>query len=129
MQHASLVAFLSGTLAPNTFMEEIAGEVAEFYADLRETKHGFIAISDGPLFVMTRSAVRRFLTAVRDGQLSFDAAVYVADCIVASDDIEFEDEVTRDAVAFLEDDSSRFIEDRDELWTQEEVSKVLASLD
>jgi hypothetical protein len=129
MQHASLVAFLSGTRAPQAFMKEIAGEVADFYADLRETNRGFILISDGPTFVLTRSAVRRILTAVTARQLSPDAAVYVADCIVASNNIDFEDDVTRDAVSFLEDDSNRFIEGRDELWTAEEVSKVLASLD
>lgn len=78
---------------------------------------------------MTRPAVRRFLIAVSIRQISSDAAVYVADCIVASDDIEFEDEVTRDAVSFLEDDSNRFIEGRNDLWTPEEISKVLASLD
>ena len=110
-------------------MEEIASEVAAFYADIRETKRGFILISDGPLFVMTRSAARRLLTAVTTRQISSDAAVYVADCIVASDDIEFEDEATRDAISFLEDDSNRFIEGRNDLWTPEEISKVLASID
>jgi hypothetical protein len=129
MQHASLVAFLSGTLTPTAFMEEIADEVADFYADLRQTRHGFILISAGPLFVLTRPAARRFLNAVSSQQLSSDAAVYVADCLVASDDIEFEDEATRDAVSFLEDDSNRFIEERSGLWTPDEISKVLASLD
>jgi hypothetical protein len=129
MQHASLVAFLSGRLAPELFMEEIASEVVQFYANLRDTKQGFILISDGPPFVMTRSAARRLLSAVDAQQLSYEAAVYVADCIVASDDIEFADQATRDAVSFLEDDSALFIEGRDDLWTPEEVSKVLASLD
>ena len=129
MQHASLVAFLSGALTPEAFMTEIACEVAEFYADLQETSHGFILISDGPPFVMTPSAARRLLTAVSTGQVSSDAAVYVADCIVASDDIEFEDDVTRDAISFLEDDSARFIDGRNDPWTTEQLSKVLASLD
>jgi len=128
MQHASLVAFLSGMLTPEEFMDEICSEVAEFYADLRKTKRSFILISDGPLFVVTRSAARRLLTAVNAQQLPFDAAVYVADCIVASDDIEFEDDAIRDAVFFLEDDSNRFIESRGALWTSEEISNVLASL-
>lgn len=110
-------------------MEEIAAEVAEFYADLRETKHGFIAVSEGLPFVMTQPAARRFLSAVNAQQLSPDAAVYIADCIVASDDIEFADQATRDAVSFIEDDSNRFIEGSDGLWTPEEVAKLLASLD
>ena len=129
MQHASLVAFLSGMLAPEAFMQEIANEVGQFYIDLRETKIGFILISDGPLFIVTRSAARRLLSAVGSQQLTSEAAVYVADCLVASDDIEFEDDATRDAVSFLEDDSRRFIAGQDDLWTHDEISKVLASLD
>lgn len=129
MQHASLTAFLSGMLAPEAFMHEISSEVAEFYADLRATKRGFIKISDGPFFVVTRSAARRLLTAVGAQQVSPNAAVYVADCLLASDDITFADDTVRDAVSFLEDDSNRFIEGRDALWTPEDIANVIASLD
>jgi len=129
MQYGSLIAFLSGTLAPELFADEIASEVAKFYADLRETRQGFILISDGPPFIITRVAARRLLDAVKSQRLSDDAAVYVADCIVASDDIEFADEATREAVSFLEDDSNRFIEGRDRLWTPEDVTTILATLD
>ena len=129
MQYASLTAFLSGALAPELFADEIASEVANFYSDLNETRHGLIRISDGPPFIMTRAAARRLLDAVKSKRLSDDAAVYVADCIVASDAIEFADEATRDAVSFLEDDSHRFIEGADQLWTPEDVAMMLASLD
>lgn len=70
MQRASLVAFLSGMLAPEAFMEEIASEVAEFYADLRKTKHGFILILDGPLDIATRPAMRRLMTDANTKKLS-----------------------------------------------------------
>lgn len=110
-------------------MAAIAAEVRAFCADLRETKCGFINISDGPPFQMTRAAARRLLLAVDTQMLSQDAAVYVADCIVASDSIEFTDEPTREAISFLEDDSNRFIDGNDCLWTHDEISRVLASLD
>ena len=80
------------------------------------------------MFEMTRSAARRLLCAIVNRQISDEAAVYVADCIVASDDIEFADAATREAVAFIEDDSARFIEGRVDLWTHEEITKVLGTL-
>lgn len=128
MQHASLVAFLLGKSEAQSLMVEIADEVASFYADLRETNRAFINISAGPMFVMTRSAARRLLSAVANRQISNEAAVYVADCIVASDDIEFADEVTREAIALIEDDSRRFIEGSVDFWTDEELSEVLGTL-
>jgi hypothetical protein len=129
MQYASLVAFLSGTLTPEALGDEIVSEVAGFYADLRETKHGFIDVSDGPVFIMTKAAARRLLNAVATQRLSPEMAVYVADCIVASEDIEFADEATREAVSFIEDDSSLFATGDSRLWTPEEISRALATLD
>lgn len=128
MQHSSLVAFLSGTLTAQAFAEEIADEVAKFYADLRETRHGFIDISNGPNFVMDKAAARLLLHAIATKRMPAEAAVYVADCIVASDDIEFADETTREAVSFVEDDSSLFIDGRSEIWTQKEILNALEML-
>lgn len=128
MQHSLIVGFLSGAVPPEAFAAEIDEEVAAFYADLRKTRNGFINISPGPTFNMTRSATRRLLSAVVADQLSPDAAVYVADCIFASDDIEIDDDVVREALAFLEDDTSRHTGDGNTLWTQEEVAEVMESL-
>ncbi|RSU74692.1 hypothetical protein BRX37_12915 [Sphingomonas sp. S-NIH.Pt3_0716] len=77
---------------------------------------------------MDKAAARLLLHAVAAGQLPAETAVYVADCIVASDDIEFADEATRDAVFFIEDDSGLFIEGRSEIWTQSEILQALAML-
>lgn len=129
MQYSSLVAFLSGRLTPAALAEEISGEVATFYAELRHTNEGFVRVSSGPTFVMDKAAARRLLEAIADRQLPAEAAVYVADCIVASEFIEFADDETREAVAFVEDDSSRFIAERSEMWTNEEISRALAMLD
>lgn len=129
MQYSALVAFLSGKLAAQALAEEIADEVTAFYADLRNTRHGFISISDGPNFIMDKAAARRLLHAVAAKQMPEETAVYIADCIVASDDIEFADEATREAVSFIEDDSIIFLEERSEIWTQNEILKALANLD
>ncbi len=78
---------------------------------------------------MDKAAARRLLEAISSRQLPAETAAYVADCIVASEYIEFADDPTRDAVAFVEDDSSRFIAERSEMWTNEEISQALAMLD
>jgi hypothetical protein len=52
MQHASIVAFLSGKISPEALAEEIASEVAAFRKALRLTKNGYIAVSDGSKFLI-----------------------------------------------------------------------------
>ena len=105
MRHSSLIAFLSGALSPQAFANEIAPEVATFYASLRETRTARIRISGGPNFLLTKDGARRLLRAVANQEIPFDAAVYVADCIVASDAIRFADDDVREAIFFVEDDS------------------------
>lgn len=129
MQHSSLVAFLSGDLTPEALNEAIAEEVAAFYAALRDSGQGTIHISTGPNFVLGRAGARRLLIAVATRRLPAEVAVYVADCIAASADIEFADAPTREAVSFIEDDSNRYAGDCRQLWTDEEISGMLALLD
>lgn len=128
MKHDTLVAFLSGTLSPEALTDELADEVATFYADLRTTKHAFIDISSGPEFVVTTSAARRLLEAVAAQRLPQETAVYVADCMVTSDDIEFADDDVREAISLLEDDSRRFVENDGTLWTEQEIERALSLL-
>jgi hypothetical protein len=130
MQHASIVGFLSGTVSPEILAIEIAAEVAAFRASLKETASGHIMISDGPLYLVTRDGARRLLEAVANGQLPFDAAKYVADCIVMNDDFDFADEAVRDAIYFVEDDTGRFVAGEDD-WrpTRDEILAELALLD
>ncbi len=130
MKHGSIVGFLSGTLSAEGLADEIRAEVAAFRTALRETANGNILVSEGPLFVVTRDGARRLLEAVADDRLPFDAANYLADCIVMNDDFEFADDVVKDAVFFIEDDSGRFATQNDE-WrpTREETLAVLALLD
>lgn len=130
MQHASIVAFLSGTLTPENLTAEIGAEVASFRAALRETAEGHIQVSDGPNFVVTREGARRLLQAVADERLPYDTASYLADCIVMSDEFDFADEAVRDAVFFVEDDTGRFATGDDE-WcpSRAETLAALARLE
>lgn len=100
MQHSSIVGFLSGTILPEVLAAEIAAEVGAFRASLQATSSGHIVISDGPLYLVMRDGARRLLEAVANEQLPFDAANYIADCIVMNDDFEFADEAVRNAIFF-----------------------------
>lgn len=130
MQHGSIVKFLSGTLSAEGLAREIRAEVAAFRTALRDTAQGNIVVSRGPRFVVTREGARRLLKAVADDRLPFDAANYLADCIVMNDDFEFADDAVRDAVFFIEDDSGRFATSNDE-WrpSRAETLNAIALLD
>jgi len=130
MQHGSIVAFLSGTLSPESLAAEIGPEVAHFRAALKETAEGRIEVSHGPTFEVTREGARRLLAAVADDRLPYDTAGYLADCIVMSDDFDFADEATRDAVFFIEDDTGRFATGNDK-WrpSRAETLTAMALLD
>ncbi|MDQ1158501.1 hypothetical protein QE385_002828 [Sphingomonas sp. SORGH_AS 950] len=130
MQHGSIVKFLSGTLSAEGLAREIRAEVAAFRTALRDTAKGNILVSRGPRFVVTREGARRLLKAVADDRLPFDAANYLADCIVMNDDFEFADDAVRGAVFFIEDDSGRFATGNDE-WrpSRAETLNAIALLD
>ena len=130
MQHSSIVSFFTGALAPEAFADEIADEVAAFRAALRATANGNIIVSNGPQFLVTKMGARRLLEAVANEKLPFDAANYIADCIIMNDDFDFEDDATRDAVHFIEDDTERFNSENDN-WrpTAEAMLAALALLD
>jgi hypothetical protein len=120
MDHTSLTAFLDGSLSPEALNGEIAAEVDACNSAFRAGETGYIVIDDGQRFEVTRDGARRLLDAVADARLSFETANYLADCIIMSDDFDFADDVVRDAIFFVEDDSRP--------PTLEELSTVLASL-
>ena len=105
MEHASLVAFLTGRLSPESVCEEIAVEVVSCNSAFQAGEIGYISITDGTSFQVTREGAKRLLSAVAEERLSFELANYVADCIIMSDDFDFADEAVRDAIFFIEDDS------------------------
>ena len=120
MEHASLVAFLSGTLSPEALADEIVAEVAACNAAFEAGQNGYIVVTDGPRFEVTKGGARRLLAAVADESLPFELANYVADCIIMNDNFDFADDTVKEAVFFVEDDSRP--------PTSDETSKALAML-
>jgi len=105
MEHASLVAFLEGTIPAEQFYAEVINEVTACNDAFRSGGIGYIAVTDDPSTVVTRDHAKRLLEAVADGRLTFEVANYAADCIIMSDDFEFADEAVNAAIYFVEDDS------------------------
>lgn len=120
MDHSSLVGVLTGTISAEALADEIADEVAACNAAFQAGETGYMVITDGPAFEVTREGARRLLQAVVKGSLPFELANYVADCMIMSDDFVFADEAVRDAIHFIEDDSLP--------PTRSETLGVLASL-
>ncbi len=120
MEHATLVGFLSGTLSPEVQAGEISTEVGACNAACQAGGSGYIIITDGPSFEVTREGAGRLLAAIAEERLSFELANYVADCLIMSDDFDLADDAVRDAIHFAEDDSRP--------PTQDEMIKALAML-
>lgn len=105
MEHSSLVGFLTGTLSAEALADEITIEVKACNEAFQAGENGYIVITDGPAFEVTRDGARRLLNALADERLPFEIANYVADCIIMSDDFDFADNAVREAIFFVEDDS------------------------
>ena len=118
MEHPSLVAFLAGLSPAEAFSREIAEEVATCNAALASEGVGSILLTDGPSTTVTRTHARRLLTAVAEGHLSFEAINYVADALIMSEDLDWEDDAVATTIFFLADNSR--------LPTHEEVSDALS---
>lgn len=105
MEHPSLVAFLTGLSPAEAFSREIAQEVTTCNSALASEGVGSILLSDGPSTTVTRTHARRLLTAVAEGHLSFEAASYVADALIMSEDFDWEDDAVATTIFFLADNS------------------------
>lgn len=101
MEHASLVAFLEGRLAPEQFGEDVAEEVSACNLACRQTGEGRVSITPGPDTLITRDHARRLLEAVADQRLSLEIANYTATCIIFGD-FEFGDDVVNEAIWLVE---------------------------
>lgn len=120
MDHATLVGFLIGTISPEILADAIIAEVNACNDAFRAGENGYIVITDGPSFEVTREGAKRLLAAIAEDRLPFELANYVADCIMMSDNFDFADDAVRDAVHFVEDDSRP--------PTGDEITNALASL-
>lgn len=108
MKHSVLVAFLEGELSSLRFSAEIAPEVDACLAAIKATGRGRIVIEPGPETVLSRAHAQRLLQALSDGSLSYQAASYVADCIIMGHDFDAGDgdgdDAVLEAIHFAADD-------------------------
>ncbi|MFN3675176.1 MAG: hypothetical protein ACK4TC_04295 [Sphingomonas pseudosanguinis] len=128
MDYAALIAFLSGESSPEIFVDVIRADVDLFHEALAHRRQASLPRLEGIPFVMQKEHARRLLEAVRTYQITDLSAIYIANCIVASETIEFADEDVREAVFFLEDDSYRHLDDPKDDWLQTEAGRVLIRL-
>jgi len=106
MDHTLLVSFLEGITPAQEYCRAIAREVDECEEGIRSSDNiGYIHIGGGPLTIITRAHIKRFLRCMLDESIPWAAANYTGDCLIMSDDFEFDDEVVTEAVQFIADDS------------------------
>lgn len=105
MHHTSIISFLAGTRSPEDFAAEIAPEVAACIQGIASSGVGQITVTDGPPTTVDRDHAVRLLQALLDERMGFDAANYLADGLMMSDDFDFADAVVADAIGFVADDS------------------------
>lgn len=105
MNHASIISFLAGTCSPEEFAAEIAPEVAACIQGFATGGVGHIIVTDGPSATIGRDHAARLLRALLEERISFDAANYLADGLMMSDNFDFADAAVAEAIEFVADDS------------------------
>lgn len=106
MQHSSLASFLNGESPAEELWREIESEVRECLAACAKGGSGYVIITDGPEIHIARGQVAVLLTALAEAKLPLEAASYIADALIMSDDFAWDDEAVAKAVLFLSDESA-----------------------
>jgi len=106
VQHGSLTSFLKGEQSADQLWREIEPEVKDCLAACAKLGSGAVTISDGPKTQISRRQVAFPISALAQGEIPMDAASYIADAMIMSDDFEWEDEGIADALFRLSDDSA-----------------------
>ena len=106
MRHSSLASFLNGERPANELWREIEAEVRECLAACAKGGSGHVIITDGPGTQIVRKQVTVLLTALAEAKLPLDAASYIADALIMSDNFEWEDDAVAEALFFLSDESA-----------------------
>ncbi|MER8975798.1 hypothetical protein [Mesorhizobium sp. M0408] len=107
MQHSSLVSFLNGDKLPDELWQEIEAEVTECVtAASKPGSVGHVIITEGPNTIIDRRHVDVLVNGLADGTLPVQAAAYVADALIMSDDFNFADEGVLEVLFFLSDESA-----------------------
>ena len=106
MDHALLASFLDGRTPAATFAQAIKQEVDACEAGFRSPAHiGYIFVTAGPQFTVTRTHMTRLLQALLDGTIPWMSANYTGDCLMMSDDFQPESEQVAEAIEWMADDS------------------------
>jgi len=106
MRHSSLASFLNGELPPDQLWREIEAEVTECLAACAKGGSGHVIITDGPDAQVSRKHVAILIAALAEAKLPLEAASYIADALIMSDDFEWEHEAVAEALFFLSDESA-----------------------
>ena len=106
MRHSSLTSFLNGERPADELWREIEAEVRECLTACAKGGSGHVIITDGPNTQITRKHVALMLAALAEAKLPLEAAVYIADALILSDDFEWKDEAVAEALFFLSDESA-----------------------
>ncbi|WP_338504706.1 hypothetical protein V6R86_11640 [Sphingomonas kaistensis] len=105
MRHFSLTAFLNGALRPDELWTEIEAEVTACLAACAKGGSGHVILTDGPNTLVLRQHVDKLLAALAQEKLPLEAAAYIADALIMSDDFEWDDEAVAETLFFLSDES------------------------
>ena len=90
---------------PDELWREIETEVTECLAACAKGGAGHVIITDGPDTPVAREQVAILLDALAEGKLPLEAASYIADALIMSDDFDWEDDVVAEALFSLSDES------------------------
>ena len=106
MEHALLASFLEGRTPAAAFAQAIEQEVDACEAGVRSSANiGYIIVTDGPQFTVTRTHMARLLQSLLDGTIPWMSANYTGDCLMMSDDFQPDNEEVAEAIGWIADDS------------------------
>jgi len=106
VRHSSLVSFLNGERLADQFWHDIEAEVTDCLTARSKGDLGHVIITDGPETLIIREHADMLLSALAEGRLPLEAASYIADALIMSDDFDFADEGVSDALFYLSDQSA-----------------------
>jgi hypothetical protein len=106
MQHSSLVSFLNDQMSGEQLWQEIKVEVTACIAATSKGAAGSVLIGDGAEVLVTRQHIEVLLAALAEDELPLEAASYVADALIMSEDFSFADATISQILFFLSDESA-----------------------
>ena len=106
MQHASLTSFMNGERSAAELWREIEAEVIDCLAACGKGGAGSVILTAGPLTTVSRKQVGVLIAALAESALPMDAASYVADALIMSEDFAWEDRGIVDVLFRLSDESA-----------------------